>query len=97
MTANQQWEYKTLVLSPYHVTLGFKIWGPTLGAIKFEDGEQREDWDNTQGYWEFDKALNELGSQGWELVNIVERRKDNYQVAIFKRMLVPDSGQVSDD
>lgn len=82
----QKWEYKTLVLSPYHVTLGFKIWGPTLGAVKFEDGNQREAWDTTEGYWEFDNALLELGNMGWELVEIVERRKDNYQVAVFKRV-----------
>lgn len=85
MPESQKWEYKTLVLSPYHVTLGFKIWGPTLGAVKFVDGEQRDDWDKTEGYWEFDKALKQLGDEGWELVEIVERRKDNYQVAIFKR------------
>lgn len=85
MSVHQNWEYKSIVLSPYHVSLGFKIWGPTLGAVKFEDGEQREDWDKTESYWEFDKAIDELGSQGWELVQIVERRKDNYQVAIFKR------------
>lgn len=88
MPERQKWEYKTLVLSPYHVTLGFKIWGPTLGAVKFVDGEQREDWDKTDGYWEFDKAIQQLGDEGWELVEIVERRKDNYQVAIFKRPVV---------
>lgn len=87
-----RWEYKTLVFSPYHVTLGFKIWGPTLGAVKFEDGEQRENWDATEGYWEFDKALADLGRDGWELVGITERRKDNYQVAVFKRPLTLDEG-----
>lgn len=80
-----KWEYKTLVMAPYHVTLGFKIWGPTLGAVKFEDGELRESWDKTEGYWEFDQALAALGEQGWELLQIVERKKDNYQVAVFKR------------
>lgn len=87
-----QWEYKTLVFSPYHVTLGFKIWGPTLGAVKFEDGNQREDWDSQNGYWDFDKALKDLGQEGWELVEIAERRKDNYQVAVFKRLFKQKNG-----
>jgi hypothetical protein len=85
MSESLSWEHKTLVLSPYHVTLGFKIWGPTLGAVKFEDGQERQDWDKAEGYWEFDKALADLGAQGWELVQVVERPKDNYKVAIFKR------------
>lgn len=81
-------EYKTLVLAPYHVSLGFKIWGPTLGAVKFEDGNLRENWDSPEGYWEFDQALKDLGAQGWQLLQIVERKRDNYQVAIFSRKKV---------
>jgi hypothetical protein len=92
MADRPNWEYKTLVFAPYHVTLGFKIWGPTLGAVKFEDGDQREEWDKEGGYWGFDKALKDLGQEGWELVEIVERRKDNYQVAIFKRSASPNIG-----
>lgn len=87
--AENKWEYKTIVLSPYAISMGIfgvkPIWGPTLGAVKFIDGELRENWDQADYFLEFDVVLKELGSQGWELVQIVERRKDNYQVAVFKK------------
>ncbi len=82
----QKWEYKTLVLGPTKMGFSQPIWEPTLGVVKSEDGSERRDWTRRMVY--LDSALEDLGEQGWELVQLVwrgHRGEGLAAVAIFKR------------
>ena len=82
----QKWEYKTLVFGPTKMGFSRPIWQPTLGVVQAEDGVERKEWARKLVY--FDQALDDLGEQGWELVQIVWRGRRGEgltAVAIFKR------------
>jgi len=60
----QKWEYKFLTVAHPNSYTG-------IGVVKFVDGEEIENWGNRD--WKATQALDELGQDGWELVDTIWR------------------------
>jgi len=60
-----QWEYRMLTMAYPDSVHG-------VGIVKYVDGQEVPNW--KQRSWWAIHALNELGKEGWELVEVVWRR-----------------------
>ena len=61
----QKWEY-------LHLTIAYADSSYGVGTVKYIDGREIQNWKQT-GY--LPNFLNELGEQGWELVEVIWRMK----------------------
>lgn len=61
----QRWEYKILTAAYPTVPHGVHI-------VKYINGQEIPNW--KQRKWWINKALNELGQEGWELVEVIWRQ-----------------------
>ena len=75
----QKWEYKFLTIAYSDAFNG-------VGLVKYVNGEELPGWKKRK--WKADQALNELGKDGWELVDTIWRIDTNIlwdSVYILKR------------
>lgn len=68
-----KWEYKILTAAYPNVAHGIHV-------VKYVDGQEIPNW--KQRNWGVNQALNELGQDGWELVEIVWRQYGDVATAV---------------
>lgn len=61
----QKWEYKIL-------TAAYPCEADGIHMVKYIDGQEIPNW--KQRRWWITKALNELGQEGWELIEVIWRQ-----------------------
>lgn len=82
----QKWEYKILTAAYPCVDHGIHV-------VKYIDGQEIPNW--KQHSWWMTQALNELGDEGWELIEVIWRQWGESTngvsdpVYILKRMVTP--------